>query len=81
MIEHGLDGPVDALQADRVVEIWRGIERIELLGEGELPGVERIAFLLEIGLAEIGAEQRVGGIEADSHLQVTAALRQARRRG
>ena len=72
--QHRVDRPVHALQADRVVEIWGGIERIELLGDVELLGIERIALLLEIGLAEIRAEQRVAGIEANSHFQIAPAL-------
>jgi len=62
------------LQADRIVEIRSGIKRIELLSKSKLPGVKRIALLLEIGFAEVGAEQRVGGVEANSHFQVTTAL-------
>ena len=55
----GLAGPVLGLLADRIVKVSRRIERVELLGDPVLLGVERVALLLEIGLAEIGPEQRV----------------------
>src|SRR3972149_8883366 len=42
-IEHRVNRSVHAVQADRVVEIRGGIERIERPGEGKLVSVERIA--------------------------------------
>ena len=68
-----LDRPVDRLQPDRVVEVGRGVERVELLGQRVLLGGQLLAPLLEVGAAEVGAQQRVAGIEADGELDVAPA--------
>src|SRR5262249_61932758 len=59
-VQHCIHGPIDALQADCVVEIGGGIERIERLGDGKRSGAARSAFFLKVALAKIEPSQRVG---------------------
>jgi hypothetical protein len=66
----GPDRLVLALLADGVVEVGRRIERIELLGDCELIGVERTALLLEVGFAQVGAQQGIAGVQARRDLEV-----------
>ena len=73
-LAQGLDRAVDGLQADGVVEVGRGVERIELLGELVLVGGQGLAPFLEIGSAEIGAQQRVARVQAHGKLEVGPAL-------
>ena len=69
-----LDRPVLGLQADRVVEPGRRVVGVELLGDLELLGVEWAAALLEVGLAEVAAQQRGVGVERCGDLELAAAI-------
>ena len=64
---------VGELQADRVVEPWRRVGRVEILGDGILPGCRSLLAPGEVGLAEIGAQERAGGVGRGSVLQLRRA--------
>ena len=58
----------------RIVEVGGRIERVEFLGDLELRGIERTTFFLEIGLAEVGTQQRVVRVQRDRGLEVAPTL-------
>ena len=68
-----LDRPVDRLLANRVVQVRRRIARVQLLRQLELLGAQAVALFLEIGLAEIAADDRVLDVERRRGLDVVTA--------
>ena len=76
-----LDRAIVQLQADRVVEPGRGVVRIELLGDRVLLGVQRVAPLLEVRLAQVAADQRVVRIEGRGDLDLLAPALEIAARG
>src|SRR5262249_61065289 len=65
-----LDGPVDALEQDSVVEPGGRIIRVKVFGQPELIGSEEGFPLLVVGLAEIAAQHGIPGVQADRDLDL-----------
>ena len=71
-----LHRPVGGLLGDRVVEVRRRVLGVRLLGELVLAAHEVLALLLEVGLAQVAAQERLAGVEAHRDLDLLAALGQ-----
>ena len=73
-ILQGLHRTVDGLLANGIVEVGRGIVRIQLLGQVELFGSQGVTLLFEVGLAQITSDECIVGIQSCRDLDIAASL-------
>ncbi len=73
MFLQGFHRTVGGLLGDGIVKPWRGIVGVEFLGDGVFLLIERNAFFLIVGLAQVTADEGVVGIEAGGDFDFPAA--------